>query len=174
MFDYGDDKSAIEYIRDYWGSMLQRGATTFWEHFSRAWPDWVQHPSLGTSVCHGWSAGPTFALGAHVLGVRPLEPGFTKVLVEPKPGGLAWAEGRVPTPRGPIEVSWRAEDESFRLRVDAPDGTGLRISLPSAGTRDEVFVANAQVRTVRRHGRAEYDTSGGVLEVVHRRRHTSR
>ena len=73
-----DKASAIAMMKDYYGAMLQKGATTFWEDFSM---DWVTnscridafpqpgekdiHGDFGAfcykgfrhSLCHGWSAG---------------------------------------------------------------------------------------------------------------------
>jgi hypothetical protein len=100
----GDHAGALDVIRHYWGTMLDLGATTFWEHFEL---DWAQnagrideltpegrvdvHASYGEhcyighrhSLCHGWAAGPTAWLTEHVLGIRPLTAGCTEVLVEP-------------------------------------------------------------------------------------------
>ena len=73
-----DKPAAIRMMKDYYGAMLQKGATTFWEDFSM---DWVEntcridefpkegrkdiHGDFGAycykgfrhSLCHGWSAG---------------------------------------------------------------------------------------------------------------------
>ncbi len=121
----GDIASALKLIRTYWGGMLDRGATTFWEDFNL---DWLKgsgridelpkrgekdlHGDHGAycyegfrhSLCHGWASGPTAWLSEYVLGVRPLAPGCTKVQVAPQLGNLRWVEGSYPTPRGPIEV----------------------------------------------------------------------
>ena len=68
-FRHGEDHAALDFIRRYWGSMLERGATTFWEHYQESWPKGFC-TAAGMSLCHGWSAGPTYSLPAHVLGVR--------------------------------------------------------------------------------------------------------
>ncbi len=130
LFRYGEDGAALDFIRAYWGEMLNRGATTFWEdHFSLDWAPGVV-PERGTSRCHGWSAGPTYSLPAHVLGVRPLTPGFEQVLVHPQPGDLDWAAGEVPTPHGPVRVSWSRSADEFRMELDVPPGTTARVVLP--------------------------------------------
>lgn len=97
-------------IRDRWGDMLDRGATTAWETFrghlpggvtvSEAFPEgaWTR------SWCHAWSAMPAYLFSAFVLGVRPLEPGFRRALIAPQLCDLRWAAGRVPTPHGAIDV----------------------------------------------------------------------
>lgn len=133
LFRYGAADRALDFIRRYWGEMLRRGAGTFWDNFSLDWPTGVV-ADRNTSRCHGWSAGPTHSLPAHVLGVRPREPGFASFTVEPQPGDLSWAEGAVPCPAGDISVAWRRSEEEFRLEVTVPDGCEAHVRLPRVRT----------------------------------------
>jgi hypothetical protein len=75
------------------------------------------------SLCHGWASGPTAWLSEHVLGVKPLEPGCKKVMINPHLGDLTWVEGSFPTPHGVIQVR-HEKDESgvVRSKIDAPKG----------------------------------------------------
>ena len=139
-----DYQGAIDDMKAYWGGMLQLGATTFWEDFNI---DWLKnaarideivpknkvdvHGSYGGfcyagfrhSLCHGWSSGPVPWLSENVLGVKILEPGCTKVSIEPHLGNLEWAEGTVPTPLGIIKVSHKKqEDGSVKSDISVPDG----------------------------------------------------
>ena len=87
--------------------MLDHGATTCWEVYPIS-PVAEDGDQLSRSHCHAWSAAPAAFLPERVLGIRPLAPGWTKVLVAPEPCGLEWAEGSVPLPgAGRIDVSWR-------------------------------------------------------------------
>ncbi len=72
-----DERLAIELMKEYYGAMLDRGATTFWEDFNMDWlegsgridetdpskkdihGDYGAHCYVGFrhSLCHGWSAG---------------------------------------------------------------------------------------------------------------------
>jgi hypothetical protein len=63
--------------------------------------------------------------------VTPVEPGYTTWQVKPQPGTLAWAQGQVPTARGPLVVRW-AQDTTgqFPLQVVAPAGTGGEVWVP--------------------------------------------
>jgi alpha-L-rhamnosidase len=87
-----------------WEPLLARHPTSFGETF------W------GGSVAHGWSSTPTRDLVTKVLGVTPAEPGYAVARVAPALGGLAWAEGVVPTPRGEI----RARATPRTIEVDSP------------------------------------------------------
>ncbi|MCX7016061.1 MAG: family 78 glycoside hydrolase catalytic domain, partial [Candidatus Sumerlaeota bacterium] len=123
----GRAEELIDTIRDYWGKQIEAGATTFWEMY---------HPErerMTRSHCHGWSAAPTFFLSQNVIGVRPLEPGYAKVLLAPRPGDLAWAHGKVPTPRGVVECRWTRDSGRFTLEANLPPDTPARIEIPFSG-----------------------------------------
>ena len=104
-----------------WGRMLDSGATATWEMFFGN-----HRQGLATrSWAHGWSAAPSWLLPAYILGVRPLEPGWKLASFQPTACGLAWAEGRIPTPHGPIEASWRLVDGQPSADISLPDGVTL-------------------------------------------------
>ena len=140
----GHSTEAMQLISDYWGRMLDLGATTFWEDFNyrdaknaaridEIVPEgrfdihadggaWC-YVGLRHSFCHGWASGPTAWLSAHVLGIEPVEPGFKTVRITPHLGQLEWAEGAFPTPYGVIEVSHsRRGDGSVKSKVKLPKG----------------------------------------------------
>jgi len=114
---------ALEAMRVLYGGMLAQGATTLWE---------LWNPGDTDSYCHGYSAGPIYSLSAAVLGVRPTGRGFSTFTVSPQIGSLDWAEGKVPTPTGPISVAWRKERENNRLRLSlgVPEGTQATVLVP--------------------------------------------
>jgi len=94
---------------------------------------------LGTSLAHGWSSGATPALSMYVLGGRPLTPGYKTFLVEPQPGDLTWASGRVPTPQGPVAIDWTASAHAgFTLKVNVPPGTRGYAGVPSTAAHGKV------------------------------------
>lgn len=139
-----DIDAALDFISQYWGGMLDAGATTFWEDFDLAWTKNAgridQLPVPGKkdlhgdfggycytgfrhSFCHGWSGGPTAWLSRNVLGVTPVAPGFAEVRITPHLGRLAWAEGDYPTPKGPIHVRHdKQPDGSVKSIVKLPEG----------------------------------------------------
>lgn len=126
LFSYGAGDEAVAFIRRYWGEMLRRGATTFWEHFALEWhPD--ERISRGLSVCHGWSAAPVYHLPAHVGGIRALEPGFARILVAPEPADLTWADATVPTPHGDARSRWQRSEGRFRLEIELPKPGVVRL-----------------------------------------------
>lgn len=80
-------------------------------------------------------------------GGRPLTPGYRTFLIEPQPGDLTWAKGRVPTPHGPVAIDWTAHT-GFTLTVEVPPGTHGYTGVPSTashGTVDGVVTAPVAV-----------------------------
>ncbi len=82
----GEVAAGLDLIHQYWGAMIDLGATTFWEDFDLAWipgstgidrdvPDggrgiherFMRCSAIGLSqsLCHAWSAGPTAWLSRH-------------------------------------------------------------------------------------------------------------
>jgi alpha-L-rhamnosidase len=111
----GHTQEAVDYIKSYWGGMLDLGTTTWFERFDLSWPkvDFHSHMPVKAhgvggshfvSLSHAWSSGPTNFLTERVLGIRPTGSGFATVDVDPELGNLAWAKGGVPTPRGVLSV----------------------------------------------------------------------
>jgi alpha-L-rhamnosidase len=98
-----------------WGFMLSHNATSFWETLKGA----SDFDNAG-SLCHGWSAIPVYFYYAYILGVRPLEPGFLKFILDPLAPGFYHAEGKVPTPYGEIQVEWNKCGESIEIKSSYP------------------------------------------------------
>jgi alpha-L-rhamnosidase len=135
MFRTASAQAALDMIRDYWGAMLRRGATTWWETFDRTTPETAipyvfagNTPTFGidyipVSHCHAWGCGPAFSLPREVLGVRPVAAGFREIEIDPFPGDLTWCRGTVPTPLGDIQAEWEiATDGRVHMKVKLPHG----------------------------------------------------
>lgn len=133
--------TALQILKQYYGAMVDRGATTFWEDFDYEWlkdsgrideptSDGLKdlHGDCGAfcykgfrhSLCHGWSAGPVHFLTEEVLGVKILDAGCKKIKIEPKLGNLDWCRGEFPTPYGVIKISNEKKDGKVVTVVDAP------------------------------------------------------
>ena len=116
-------KPVFESIGRDWGAMLYHGATSFWETIKGSC-DFDQAGSL----CHGWSAIPAYFYQAYILGIKPLEPGFRTFAARPLTQVFPQFTGQVPTPAGPITVSWDAADGAVEPKITAP--AALRRIMP--------------------------------------------
>jgi hypothetical protein len=114
-----------------WRHMLASGATITWE----AW-DLKYKPNQDWN--HAWGAAPANLLPRFVLGVEAGVPGWSEALLAPQPSGLTRARGRVPTPRGPIEVQW-THGSVFHFEVVLPAGVIARVRLPAAAGSRGVY-----------------------------------
>lgn len=110
-----DDKTLSETIHSCWGKMVQAGATTCWETIKGD----ADFDSAG-SLCHAWSALPVYYYHSHVLGVKPLSPGFKTFTVKPYTNDFSYADGEVMTPYGKIAVKWEKTKEGLTLVVNPP------------------------------------------------------
>lgn len=124
----------LDRIEHTWGSMLDAGATTFWETHIGA-GDFNKAGSL----CHGWSAVPVYVFYHDILGIQPLAPGFSLFAARPAAGTVSSCSGSVPTPEGRIRFEWEDRGSGGLLkRLEAPqklvlDGShGIRASLDHA------------------------------------------
>ncbi|WP_270088477.1 alpha-L-rhamnosidase-related protein [Sphingobacterium sp. SYP-B4668] len=138
----GKYQEAMDIISEYWGAMLDIGATTFWEDFNMDWlPNASRidelvpagkvdiHGDFGAycyvghrhSFCHGWASGPTVWLSEHILGIKLLKPGGREYKIEPHLGNLTYAEGTYPTKYGVIRVKHtRNKDGKIVSEIKAP------------------------------------------------------
>lgn len=143
----GEYEQALRLISDYWGGMIDLGATTFWEELTysdlqRAGRIDQMTPQgkydihsdggaycyvgMRLSMCHGWASGPTPWLSRYVLGIEPVEAGCRRVRIVPHLGHLQWVEGAFPTPQGIIRVRHeRKADGSIVSDITAPDGVEI-------------------------------------------------
>ncbi len=87
---------------------------------------------------------PANIISRYLLGVRPLTPGYGKMIIEPQPAGLSWMKGKVPTPHGPVEVSYRNRE----LEVTIPRGTVADIVLTRMSFPGDSVLINDQPASV--------------------------
>ncbi|ABW14036.1 alpha-L-rhamnosidase [Parafrankia sp. EAN1pec] len=121
---------------------VTRGATTIWERWDAIRPDGSLHDTGMTSLNH-------YALGAiadwlHrvVGGLEPVEPGYRRMRIAPRPGGgLTHATLTHDTPHGRVRVAWRRQPDSrITVEVDVPPGTAADVVLPGHPDRLSVPV----------------------------------
>ncbi|KAK6508949.1 hypothetical protein TWF481_003717 [Arthrobotrys musiformis] len=139
--DYALQLMASRDIRSWW-HMIEVGSTMTLE----AW-DVRYKPNLTWN--HAWGASPANIISRYLLGVRPLLPGFKKILISPRPGNLRTARGIVPTPKGAVVVNYQIGI----LDVQVPAGTTAQVKIPSKLVNPQQFppqiLVNGKKTTVR-------------------------
>jgi hypothetical protein len=126
----GERQRALDTVRDYWGAMLDVGATSFWEDFKLSWTnncfridempvtgkkdvhgDYGEfcYPGFRHSLCHGWASGVLAFIYEYMLGLKLVDGGdFYEVT--PHSLGVKEIHAKMPTKKG-----W--------LKIDVVDGT---------------------------------------------------
>jgi alpha-L-rhamnosidase len=121
----GEQDYVLKEMKDYWGGMLNLGATSFWEEYNPS-QNGAAHLTMygrkfGKSLCHAWGASPIYLLGKYYLGVKPTSAGYATYVIEPSLGGLQWMEGKVPTPDGDIELRMSTTE----IKITGACGIGI-------------------------------------------------
>ena len=106
-----------ENLWELWRDMVKKNLTTC-----------VEDNVHERSDCHAWGALALYELPAAVLGVRPGEPGFAKIIIAPQQGYFTWAKGEVATRWGTIKVEWEQDtDGTLKLKYEAPEGVPVEV-----------------------------------------------
>jgi len=104
-----------ERLTGIWEKMIFNGATAMWETENGG-----NDFDFAGSLCHGWTALPVWFHQAAVLGVEPLTPGFERFSLSVYPASFSEAKGEIPTPHGPIQVSWQKTPAGLAIEVTGP------------------------------------------------------
>jgi len=101
LYDLGLDDVVEKLIKEAWGHFLIKGLKTTPEHFE------MLH-----SLCHAWTAHPTYMLSRYVLGVE-YDALSDEAKPNIKPGTVSWANGTVPIPNGSVDIEWHKENDNI-------------------------------------------------------------
>jgi len=160
--DAGRDDVVLAMVRsrEYpgYGHMLDQGATTLWEHWSKK-DDWSRNHPMYVTV--------TAWLQRSLLGIRQADGSvaWRDVVVKPAVvGDLAWAKGHRDTVRGRIDVSWRRDGGRLSLDVTLPANTRGTVHVPTLGRADATITESGEVLV--ENGRVATRSPDAMLEVV--------
>lgn len=103
-------------LEDFGQRMILAGATSLWETAGGG-ADF----DFGGSLCHGWSALPVYYHQSCVLGIRPLGPGFEHFAMGGFSPRFPECRGVIPTPSGPITVSWQKIPSGLKVEAVGPE-----------------------------------------------------
>lgn len=145
LYEAGEGDYALELMTDRstdrsWPHMIYDVGTTItleaWDNKYKPNQDWN----------HAWGAAPANIVPRHLMGVRPVEPGFAKVQIKPQVGSLASGSLDHPTVRGTIHVDFKSvPGESFVLNVEIPANVNATVCLPRLGSNSPEVIANGEV-----------------------------
>ncbi|MBO3679625.1 family 78 glycoside hydrolase catalytic domain [Streptomyces sp. NEAU-YJ-81] len=145
------------------GFQLAKGATTTWEQ-------WLYRSSMETHD-HAMFAGINASLYTVLSGIRPTEPGYRTIAVEPRiPGSLDQVSASQETVRGRVAAGWKKTGDTLRLTVTIPANSRAVVRVPLTHKDDRVQ-APTDVRKIRATGEAvSYRVGSGTWTfTVHAR-----
>ncbi len=94
--------AALDMIRSHWKETL------------RPWWSACAGDNLGAAI----DCIPVYFLPSELLGVKPSAPGTPDITIQPRPGSLTHAKGRIKTVLGFAEVQWHIKDGVFSLEIE--------------------------------------------------------
>jgi alpha-L-rhamnosidase len=152
-----DDGVAV--IERFFGSMIDRGATTWWENFNA-------DQRYSSSLSHAWGSSPTWFLSAYLLGARQTGPNSWEVSVPVTV--RQGASGQLPMANrsSALSVVWSASTcGQVSLAVNGPANMTGIIALPSPGSDAEIWIDGVQEWA---NGQARNETAISLMNNVFR------
>jgi hypothetical protein len=167
LYQADEDEYALELMttktdRSWW-HMMELGSTITLE----AW-DIKYKGNLDWN--HAWGAAPANIIPRWLMGIQPLSPGFSRILIQPRPGGLTNAKMTLPTIRGQVNVRFKNSPDEFVLDVELPANTTARLALPCMNNADPLVSLDGKTVEFRLEGSfAVVDTVGSGKHNLIRR-----
>ncbi len=114
-----------------WLYTVRNGATTMWER----WNSYTREHGFGPVGMNSFNHYAYGAVGEWIYGViggiRPLAPGFKRILFAPEPGGgITSADTSLRTPQGTAACRWSLRGRTMTVDVIVPDGATAEVRLP--------------------------------------------
>jgi len=114
-----------------WLYTVKNGATTMWER----WNSYTKEHGFGDVGMNSFNHYAYGAVGEWMYsvigGIRPMAPGFKKILFAPEPGGgLTAAAASLQTPHGLASCQWRLRGRRLSVDLKVPEGVRAALRLP--------------------------------------------
>ena len=132
---YGEKELAIEFLRSRRypsiGYMAEKGFDTIWERWDAIFEDGSRHPQVMNALSHiGFTSIGSYLIDG-VAGIKCLEPGYKKILIQPGISkALTRCEASYQSLYGEISVSWNWKGGIFHISVTIPANTTAIIEIP--------------------------------------------
>lgn len=140
----GKFDQVLDQMKAYWGGMLDKGATTFWEEYNPEDTEDVQYDMYGDkyfkSLCHAWGASPVYLIGRYIVGLRPTSPGYETFEIAPQSGVFKCYDGEFAV--GAESVKVHLDENKLEVLAGRDGGTLLWNKEVYSLKGGEVFTLN--------------------------------
>ncbi len=143
--NYGYIKESFDLFQRRFSGMLDpKHNGTLWEEW---WLDGTgRSGTLNNNVTRSdaqtESAFPPALFGEHLLGVQPIKPGFSEVMLRKSQMEINHIEGKIPTPQGMLFIYWNMSQRLLRVKI--PENMVLKIDVKSMGSVEEKIKINGE------------------------------
>lgn len=129
-----------------WLYCVNLGATTIWERWNSILPDGTISGTGMNSLNHYAYGSVVEFMYKYIGGLRPLEPGFSRALIEPKPDmRFRYFHCSYDSASGNYVSNWEiGEDGTFRLHVEIPFACEARVVLPRCRSEKAPFAKDLE------------------------------
>lgn len=139
LYDNDEDDYALSLLtatgKRSWYNMLRTGSTITteaWDNVYKSNQDWN----------HAWGAAAANIIVRKLMGVEPLEPGFSRIRIKPQTGSLSWARLSTPTIRGDVHLNITGQG----MEVDIPANTTAEVWTRKQARTNSVTVDGKPVK----------------------------
>ena len=151
----GKIEESQERMKEQYASMLsdENDGNTLWEFFD-------SNVSKG-SKNHAWSGGPIIIIDKYYAGIKPIEAGYNKILIEPKLGTIDNLTSKVPTPNGEIELDIQKSEMGFNIKVKTIGITDIKLPIGK-----EIKINGTEIDDFEKATVIERDDEQVIIEVA--------
>ena len=161
LYDAGDADYALRLMtsdsKRSWLNMLRVGSTMTTE----AWDEYYK-PNLTWN--HAWGSAPANIIPRKLMGIEPIEPGFSRFQIKPQPGTLQEASLKMPTIKGLIDIHLKKDTQQFLLDVTIPANTVAELYWP-VEYETKILVNNQNIESMSTIKKLHENQEWMVLEV---------
>lgn len=150
LFSNQKGREAIALLQTVWGPMADPSDENYsgghWEAMTADGKPFGHD----TSLIHAWSTWPVFLLPQYVVGVKPLEPGWTRLQISPVPCGVGYGIYSNETTAGKVGVEMKMDETAGKLVLSLalPTGIMAEIVAPVGYSSDVGVVEGGMKREV--------------------------
>ena len=132
LWEAGAPEMALDAVEAHWTRIADREGPT--------WQDKTVRPAARPLP------GPEYYLGARLIGLRPLEPGFERVEIRPSAGGPVYAGGVFATARGWMEARWQRAPSGagITINIDLEQAGATQVAVPRCGLRQPTVTIDGE------------------------------
>ncbi|VTO24562.1 Bacterial alpha-L-rhamnosidase [Klebsiella variicola] len=139
-----------------WRHMMELGSGSTMEA-------WNESDDFTVSHSHAWGTSPAIVIPESLFGIKPLKPAWAEFQVKPVPAGLKYASIRVPTIRGPINASYKVDENKWQINISVPVNTSAHIYVP-AKSIDTIKESDMEIKDI--SGLKVINEKDGYVEIL--------